>query len=256
MGFADGIHIKSAGMQLWAAAFARLMTSAEAVDPSRLAVFTSCSSGVEKEWKEERKKWGGGSSWSPALSEVSHLANIWIANAGKVICCHAGIASSLHSCQPLWLVPAFQDFNWNMQWQAYISFLYSFSLSCLSLSPPYSCPSSPLPYLLIPPHHPVTSLVHFPSVSLRHQGAFPPQQDAWQGSRWSRERMTNLSVSLPLPPSPPLSSSRPSSAFIHPPSSAFPSYLTALIFKSAQSAFHLPSLWSSGPTSLSLNPQH
>ena len=36
MGFADGIHIKSACMQLWAAAFARLMTSAEAVDPSRL----------------------------------------------------------------------------------------------------------------------------------------------------------------------------------------------------------------------------
>lgn len=37
MGFADGIHIKSAGMQLWAAAFARLMTSAEAVDTSYFA---------------------------------------------------------------------------------------------------------------------------------------------------------------------------------------------------------------------------
>lgn len=37
MGFADGIHIKSVGMQLWAAAFARLMTSAEPVDPSCFA---------------------------------------------------------------------------------------------------------------------------------------------------------------------------------------------------------------------------
>lgn len=35
--FADGIHIKSAAMHLWAAAFVRLMASAEAVDPSSLA---------------------------------------------------------------------------------------------------------------------------------------------------------------------------------------------------------------------------
>lgn len=60
MGFADGIHIKSAGMQLWAAAFARLMTSAEAVDPSCL----SCSPPLaiqtwrkrEEEKKNEREK--------------------------------------------------------------------------------------------------------------------------------------------------------------------------------------------------------
>lgn len=37
MGFADGIHIKSEGMQLLAVGFARLMTPAEGVDPSLLA---------------------------------------------------------------------------------------------------------------------------------------------------------------------------------------------------------------------------
>lgn len=59
MGFADGIHIKSAGMQLWVAAFARLMTSAEAVDPSCLAC--SLLPAIQM-WRkrEEGKREGGG----------------------------------------------------------------------------------------------------------------------------------------------------------------------------------------------------
>lgn len=49
----------------------------------------------------ERREGKGKSSWSPALSEVSHLANIWIANAGKVIWWRTGTSSYLHTCQPL-----------------------------------------------------------------------------------------------------------------------------------------------------------
>ena len=59
MGFADGIHIKSAGMQLWAAAFARLMTSAEAVDPSCLARSALLSSSPRySDVEEERRRRG------------------------------------------------------------------------------------------------------------------------------------------------------------------------------------------------------
>lgn len=54
MGLADGIHIKSAGMQLWAAAFARLMTSAEAVDPSWLSLLSSAP--IQMWWKREGEK--------------------------------------------------------------------------------------------------------------------------------------------------------------------------------------------------------
>lgn len=57
----------------------------------------------------------------------------------------------------------------------------------------------------------------FPSVSLRHQGVFPPRQDAWQGSRWNGEQMTNLSLqAVSLFPSPPLSCQRPTSALLPP----------------------------------------
>lgn len=64
MGFADGIHIKSAGMQLWAAAFARLMTCAEAVDPSCLALLSSSPlySDVEDERRRKSKREKGRSS--------------------------------------------------------------------------------------------------------------------------------------------------------------------------------------------------
>lgn len=60
----------------------------------------------------------------------------------------------------------------------------SFSLLSIS-SPPLFAYSSPSPCHLTHP---------FPSVSLRHQGAYPPRQDAWQGSRWNTEQMTNLSL--------------------------------------------------------------
>lgn len=56
MGFADGIHIKSAGMQLWAAAFARLMTSAEAVDPSCLSCSPPLAIQTWRKREEEKKK--------------------------------------------------------------------------------------------------------------------------------------------------------------------------------------------------------
>lgn len=59
MGFADGIHIKSVGMQLWAAAFARLMTSAEAVDPSRLACSPLLLFGCRSKEKGKSKRGGG-----------------------------------------------------------------------------------------------------------------------------------------------------------------------------------------------------
>lgn len=38
---------------------------------------------------------------SPALSDVSHLANIWIVNAGEVICRLTATRLHLHSCHPL-----------------------------------------------------------------------------------------------------------------------------------------------------------
>lgn len=76
MEFADRIHIKSAGMQLWAAAFARLTTSAEAVDPTRLACSVPRAIQSWSKGEEEEHEGKGKSSCSPALSEVSHLANI------------------------------------------------------------------------------------------------------------------------------------------------------------------------------------
>lgn len=101
--------------------------------------------------------------------------------------------------------------------------------SRLLLSPFHSCPSfSPSTSICFPRS---TSLIPSLPVSLRHQGLFPPRQDAWQGSRWNGEQMTNL----PLPFSPHLThcpARGPPQRSCLPPSSTFPSYLTALIFKS------------------------
>lgn len=106
--------------------------------------------------REKREK--GKSSWSPALSEVSHLANIWIANEGKIIWWCTGTSSYLHICQPLCLGLGI----WNMQRYAYIfpffyhyTFLFlQFSRFCVLLSSVHHfpssfcfCPSLPHPFI-------------------------------------------------------------------------------------------------------------
>lgn len=142
----------------------------------------------------------------------------------------------------------------NTQRYAYIFFLYSTIVShsffylaflCVLLNPVHLFSSSICSPPLLTPH-----LTHpFPSVSLRHQGVFPPRQDAWQGSRWNGEQMTNLSLnpsfSFHLSHCP--ARGPPQPCFL-PPSSTFPSYLTTLIFKSAQAAFHLLLPWRSRQT--------
>lgn len=71
---------------------------------------------------------------------------------------------------------------------------------CLPLTPVH------LLCLVIPPLHPATSLIPFPlsHSDIRVCFFFPsPRQDAWQGSRWNREQMTNPSLP-PQPHTPPL----------------------------------------------------
>lgn len=133
---------------------------------------------------------------------------------------------------------------------AWIFFLFSTALSISSSISPsfvsFSALSIFSPHLFAsfllhpipPPHSPFS-----PHVSLRHQGVFPPRQDAWQGSRWNGEQMTNLSLAI----SPTVLPEALFGCFL-PPSSTFPSYLTTLIFKSAPAAFHLLSSWRSHQT--------
>lgn len=137
----------------------------------------------------------------------------------------------------------------NAQRYAYIFFLFSitvsFFLSRLPLSPSYSCPSIPLLYLLIPPLHPSTHLTHPFSLCLpQTSGCISPPAGCMTGEQVER-RANDKSLSLRLPPASPSlhlthcpARGPPQPSFL-PPSSTFPSYLTTLIFKSTQAAFHL-----------------
>lgn len=230
MGFADGIHIKSVGMQLWAATFARLMTSAEAVDPSCLPCSPPLlaiqmwrkregerTRGKRKEllitcfvWSESPCKYMNSKCRKSNLVAHWYILLFAYLPAPVVSSCISGLGTS------------------NTQRYAYIFFLFyttvslSFSISPSFVSFSFLSIVFPLLFSFLP-LQPLLYFTHpFPSVSLRHQGVFPPRQEAWQGSRWNGEQMTNLSLrpSLHLPlslsRSHPLSCQRPSSAFLPP----------------------------------------
>lgn len=92
-----------------AAAFARLMPRLRIHHALRSSLCYSGSCRKERRRETERQRVvvvvgrqrKKGALDHLLLCEVSHLANIWIANAGKVIWCRTGTPSYLHTCQPL-----------------------------------------------------------------------------------------------------------------------------------------------------------
>lgn len=118
----------------------------------------------------------------------------------------------------------------------FLPFVY-LAFLCLLLNRVHLLPSL---YLLSPTPPPHLS----PLSPLRHHGVFPPRQDAWQGSRWNREQMTNLSLS----PSHPLSCQRPSSAFFPPSFQLLPILSDHIDIQICPAVFHLLLLWRSRQT--------
>lgn len=127
-------------------------------------------------------------------------------------------------------------------------------LCCLSLSPVQSCLSFPsficptTPHSLSPnppshssfPQSPSDIRVYFPPGRMHDRGA-GGTLSKWQIFPSIRLCVSHsLCLSLHLCPA-----TGPPQPCFPPPSSTFPSYLTTLIFKSAQAAFHLLSTWRS-----------
>lgn len=160
MGFADGIHIKSAGMQLWAAAFARLMASAEAVDPSSLACYPLLL--AIQMWKERGREKVRGKG-----KELLITCFVWSESPCKYMnskCRKSNLVAHWYILLFAYLPAPVVSFcisglgTSNVQQYAYISFLYSTTVSFSMLPFFVSCSVLSILPLLHLPHHPTLPL--------------------------------------------------------------------------------------------------
>lgn len=213
MGFADGIHIKSAGMQLWAAAFCKAYDfcwGCGTIVPCLLSS-SPCYSNVEE---ERRSKVRG------KRKELLITCFVWSESPCKYMnrkCRKSNLVAHWYILLFAYLpAPVVSSRisglgTSNTQWYAYIFFLFSnncfsFFLSRLPLFPSQPCPSFPLLYLLFAPLHPATSLILFPLSPSDIRVYFPPgrMHDRGAGGTESKWQIS-LFPSLPASLSPPRS---------------------------------------------------
>lgn len=225
MGFADGIHIKSAGVQLWAATFARLTTSAEAVDPSCLP----CSPRLLafQIWRKRE-----GERTRGKRKELLITCFVWSESPCKYMnskCRKSNLVAH-------WFILLFAYLpapvllhlrTWHLKYAMVCIYFLLFFYNCLflflprlPLSPSHSCPSFSFSYFLFCLSNPSsTSLILFPLSPSDIRVYFPPSRMHDRGAGGTESKwQISLSLSLSFSPSlsHPLSCQRPSSASLPP----------------------------------------